>query len=167
MPIAPSGGGADPGWGSNRAVSERDAFRARVTSRALVSRAPGCPSTSNGVDLTVSSLFGEQSADDLNVQMSGNRVELRCGMARAASRPLVAALEGPQVLARDSDGRPGARPIRPGHRPSGTFDSDASENSWGNRQVLMLEITRAHDRTGMRRQKLLKSRNIYCCRSGC
>ena len=42
-------------------------------------------------------------------------------MARAVSRPLVAALEGLQVLARDSGRRSGARPSRPDRRASGAF----------------------------------------------
>ena len=54
-----------PGSGSNRAGWERGASRARVTSRALVSRAPGCPSI--GVDLTASAWVGKWPADDLNV----------------------------------------------------------------------------------------------------
>ena len=42
-------------------------------------------------------------------------------MARSASRPLVAALEGLQVLARDPDGRPGARLSRPYRCASGAL----------------------------------------------
>ena len=42
-------------------------------------------------------------------------------MALAASLPLVAAPEGSQELARDSDRRPGARPSLPDRRTSGAF----------------------------------------------
>ena len=51
---------------SNRAGSERGASRARVTSRALVSRASGPVHVKRG-DLTASALVGEQSVDDLKV----------------------------------------------------------------------------------------------------
>ena len=51
-------------------------------------------------------------------RQGGSRGELRCGMARVASRPLVAALEGLQALARDSDGRSGALVGWPSRRAS-------------------------------------------------
>ena len=60
---------AGPGRGSNRAGSERGASRARVTSRALVSRAPGACPRQLGVVLPAPALVGKQPANALSVPM--------------------------------------------------------------------------------------------------